>query len=160
MAKRSSSVTLTISLSGSNTSGMRSGTSATFGRGWPGSVARLVEFGRFADLNRRQRGVGKPETFDFLGLTHYCTTTRRDAFGLVANRLPNGSTGPWRASTRCFASAGTTTSGKLVGGWGESAMAAQLLCRPRVRPVHPCVPPQAATPVDAGATPPVPASPI
>ena len=37
---------------------------------------------------------------------------------------------------------------------------AQLLCRPGVRPVHPCVPPQAATPVDAGATPPVPASPI
>ena len=37
---------------------------------------------------------------------------------------------------------------------------AQLLCRPGVRPVHPCVPPQAATPVDAGATPPVTASPI
>ena len=37
---------------------------------------------------------------------------------------------------------------------------AQLLCRPGVWPVHPCVPPQAATPVDAGATPPVPASPI
>ena len=34
-----------------------------------------------------------------------------------------GVDGPWRASTRCFASAGTTTSGKLVGGWGESAMA-------------------------------------
>ena len=37
---------------------------------------------------------------------------------------------------------------------------AQLLCRPGVRPVHPCVPPQAATPVDAGATPAVSASPI
>ena len=52
---------------------------------------RLVEFGRFADLNRRQRGVGKPETFDFLGLTHYCTTTRRGRFRLgrkpVAKRV-------------------------------------------------------------------------
>ena len=37
---------------------------------------------------------------------------------------------------------------------------AQLLCRPGVGPVHPCVPPQAATPVDAGATPAVPASPF
>ena len=37
---------------------------------------------------------------------------------------------------------------------------AQLLCRPGVGLVHPCVPPQAATPVDAGATPPVPASPL
>ena len=52
---------------------------------------RLVEFGRFADLNRRQRGVGKPETFDFLGLTHYCTTTLRGRFRLgrkpVAKRV-------------------------------------------------------------------------
>ena len=35
---------------------------------------------------------------------------------------------------------------------------AQLLCRSGVEPVHPCVPPQAATPVDASVTPPVPAS--
>ena len=34
---------------------------------------RLVEFGRFAVMNCCQRGVGKPETFDFLGFTHYCT---------------------------------------------------------------------------------------
>ena len=43
---------------------------------------RLVEFGRFAVMNRRQRGVGKPETFDFLGFMHYCTTTRRGRFRL------------------------------------------------------------------------------
>ena len=41
-----------------------------------------MEFGRFAVMNRRQRGVGKPETFDFLGFTHYCTTTRRGRFRL------------------------------------------------------------------------------
>lgn len=34
---------------------------------------RLVEFGRFAKGNRRERGLGKPETFDFLGFTHFCS---------------------------------------------------------------------------------------
>jgi len=36
---------------------------------------RVVEFGRFAVQNAKRRG-GKAETFDFLGLTHYCGTTR------------------------------------------------------------------------------------
>ena len=43
---------------------------------------RLVEFGRFASANRRRRGAGRPETFDFLGFTHFCTTTRRGRFRL------------------------------------------------------------------------------
>ncbi len=43
---------------------------------------RLVEFGRFAFANRRRRGAGKPETFDFLGFTHFCTKTRRGRFRL------------------------------------------------------------------------------
>src|SRR5260370_1358302 len=38
---------------------------------------RLIEFGRFAAGNRRERGEGKPETFDFLGFTHICGTTRK-----------------------------------------------------------------------------------
>ena len=33
---------------------------------------RLIEFGRFAAENRKRRGQGKPETFDFLGMTHIC----------------------------------------------------------------------------------------
>ena len=37
---------------------------------------RLIEFGRFARENRRRRGQGKPETFDFLGFTHYCAKDR------------------------------------------------------------------------------------
>ena len=31
---------------------------------------RRIEFGRFAEHNRKRRGEGKPETFDFLGFTH------------------------------------------------------------------------------------------
>jgi group II intron reverse transcriptase/maturase len=41
---------------------------------------RLVEFGRFAAENRRGRGEGKPETFDFLGFTHSCDKTRKGRF--------------------------------------------------------------------------------
>jgi RNA-directed DNA polymerase len=41
---------------------------------------RLIEFGRFAAQNRRQRGEGKPETFTFLGFTHYCGKRRDGAF--------------------------------------------------------------------------------
>ncbi len=37
---------------------------------------RLIEFGRFAASNRKQRGEGKPETFNFLGFTHICGVTR------------------------------------------------------------------------------------
>ena len=36
---------------------------------------RLIEFGRYAATNRRARGEGKPETFDFLGFTHSCDRT-------------------------------------------------------------------------------------
>jgi RNA-directed DNA polymerase len=37
---------------------------------------RLVEFGRFAEANRTQQGLGKPETFAFLGFTHICGRKR------------------------------------------------------------------------------------
>jgi group II intron reverse transcriptase/maturase len=41
---------------------------------------RLLEFGRFAVRNRKRRGLGKPETFDFLGFTHICGSTKRGWF--------------------------------------------------------------------------------
>jgi group II intron reverse transcriptase/maturase len=37
---------------------------------------RLVEFGRFAAANRARRGLGAPDTFDFLGFTHICAKAR------------------------------------------------------------------------------------
>ena len=33
---------------------------------------RLIQFGRYAAGNRKERGLGKPETFAFLGFTHIC----------------------------------------------------------------------------------------
>ena len=43
---------------------------------------RLLEFGRFAARDRQRRGVSKPETFDFLGLTHICAKDRHGRFKL------------------------------------------------------------------------------
>jgi len=38
---------------------------------------RLIEFGRYAAQNRERRGLGSPETFNFLGFTHICATRRK-----------------------------------------------------------------------------------
>ncbi len=43
---------------------------------------RLIEFGRNAARNRAARCDGKPETFDFLGFTHYCGKTKNGRFWL------------------------------------------------------------------------------
>src|SRR3954468_20384673 len=44
---------------------------------------RLIEFGRFAAQDRQQRGEGKPETFTFLGFTHYCGKRRGNGAFIV-----------------------------------------------------------------------------
>ena len=49
--------------------------SAKFGLRLHEDKTRLIEFGRFAAANRRRRREGRPETFDFLGFTHYCGKT-------------------------------------------------------------------------------------
>jgi RNA-directed DNA polymerase len=80
---------------------------------------RLIEFGRFALSNRRDRGDPKPESFNFLGFTHSCGTNRKGWFCIrrktEAKRLrqkiaevkaelikrmhaPLGATGKWLAS--------------------------------------------------------------
>jgi group II intron reverse transcriptase/maturase len=43
---------------------------------------RLLEFGRFAAANRARRGLGKPETFTFLGFVHICAKSRKGKFQL------------------------------------------------------------------------------
>jgi group II intron reverse transcriptase/maturase len=52
---------------------------------------RRIEFGRFAELNRKKRGEGKPETFGFLGFTHICGKTKNEKFALkrktIAKRM-------------------------------------------------------------------------
>ena len=41
---------------------------------------RLIEFGRCAAANRERRGLGKPETFNFLGFVFICGKSRRGNF--------------------------------------------------------------------------------
>ncbi len=55
---------------------------ARFGLELHPDKTRLIEFGRFAARNRAARGLGKPETFDFLGFTHICGKTRDGRFWL------------------------------------------------------------------------------
>jgi hypothetical protein len=38
---------------------------------------RLIQFGRFAVEDRKRDGEGKPETFNFLGFTHICSTIHK-----------------------------------------------------------------------------------
>lgn len=42
-----------------------------------GEKTRLIEFGRFAAEQRKRDGKGKPETFNFLGFTHICSTIHK-----------------------------------------------------------------------------------
>ena len=53
---------------------------AVFGLALHEHKTRLIEFGRFAATSRRQRGERRPETFAFLGFTHYCGWTRDGRF--------------------------------------------------------------------------------
>jgi len=44
---------------------------------------RLLEFGRYAAEHRKGRGLGKPETFDFLEFTHICGKTSKGRFTVL-----------------------------------------------------------------------------
>jgi len=56
----------------------------------PGKT-RLIEFGRHAARDRSRRGLGKPETFSFLGFTHICAKNRNGRFWIrritIAERM-------------------------------------------------------------------------
>ncbi len=49
--------------------------------------SRLIEFGRFAADNRKARGEGKPETFDFLGFKHICSKTHNNRFKVLRKTI-------------------------------------------------------------------------
>jgi len=62
---------------------------AKFGLELHAEKTRLIEFGQYAERNRKQRGEGKPETFTFLGFTHYC-----------GKRKSNGTFIVWRKTAK------------------------------------------------------------
>jgi RNA-directed DNA polymerase len=69
---------------------------ARFGLTLHPDKTRLLEFGRFAAANRRNRGDGKPETFNFLGLTHSCAKTRKGGFTVLRQTMRTR----WQAKLR------------------------------------------------------------
>jgi len=48
---------------------------------------RLIEFGRYAAERRKRRGLGKPETFTFLGFTHICGKTEKGSFLVLRHTI-------------------------------------------------------------------------
>ena len=69
---------------------------ARFGLTLHPDKTRLLEFGRFAVENRRDRGDGKPETFNFLGFTHSCAKTRTGRFMVLRQTMRTR----WQAKLR------------------------------------------------------------
>ena len=59
---------------------------------------RIVEFGRWAERNRRNRGDGPPETFNFLGFTHSCGKTRKGHFTVLRQTMRQR----WQAKLRAL----------------------------------------------------------
>ena len=62
---------------------------AKFGLELHAEKTRLMEFGQYAEQNRKRRGEAKPETFTFLGFMHYC-----------GKRRGNGSFIVWRTTAK------------------------------------------------------------
>jgi group II intron reverse transcriptase/maturase len=60
---------------------------AKFGLTLHPEKTRLIEFGRYAEHNRRGRGDGKPPTFDFLGFTHICNKTKNGHFTVLRQTM-------------------------------------------------------------------------
>ena len=69
---------------------------AKFGLELHADKTRIVEFGRYAEQNRRNRGDGKPETFNFLGFTHSCGKTRKGHFTVLRQTMRQR----WQAKLR------------------------------------------------------------
>ncbi len=53
---------------------------AKFGLEIAEEKSKVIAFGRFAGVNCKKKGLRKPDTFDFLGFTHYCGKSRDDRF--------------------------------------------------------------------------------
>jgi RNA-directed DNA polymerase len=60
---------------------------AKFGLELHPDKTRLLEFGRYAEKNRGDRGDGKPGTFNFLGFTHICAKTRKGHFTVLRQTM-------------------------------------------------------------------------
>ena len=81
---------------------------------------RLIEFGRFAAANRARRGLGKPETFNFLGFTFICGKSRRGHFLLKRKTRRDRMRAKLEESRRSCGGGCTSRSPNRGNGWGRS----------------------------------------
>ena len=96
---------------------------------------RLIEFGRFAADNRKRRGLGKPETFNFLGFTFICGK-------IASGQVPAQAEDPARphAGEAAGDQGGTATAhasadpgtGKMAEAGRHAASSTTTPCRPTV----------------------------
>ena len=98
---------------------------------------RIIEFGRHAAANRERRGLGKPETFNFLGFTFICGKTRQGKF--LSSKGKPGATACGRSSRRSRRSCAgecTSPSPNRGNGWGKwsEASSTTTRCRPIAGP--------------------------
>jgi len=82
-----------------------------------GEKTRLLEFGRYAVEQRQRRGEGKPQTFDFLGFTHICTSARKSGSSKSSVRAsPSGSVPKYKPSLKnCATGASSPSPSKAHG---------------------------------------------
>jgi RNA-directed DNA polymerase len=109
-----------------------------FGLELKAEKTRLIEFGRFAAPNRKARGLGKPETFDFLGFTHICGTTRAGKFQVLRKTISKRRRNKLRKSSKNLSGAGTCPSRSKGSGYeawcsGTSATTPSLATSKRHR---------------------------
>jgi nucleoid DNA-binding protein len=97
---------------------------AKFGLELHPDKTRLIEFGRFAARDRKLRGERKPETFTFLGFTHYCGQRHKSGTFTVGRITAKSE---WLRSSRpsrsSFNAGGMIAWPKSVDGFGRSCWA-------------------------------------
>ena len=89
---------------------------AKFGLELHPDKTRLIEFGRLAAWRRKARGLGKPETFDFLGFTHFCGNTKDGRFWLRRITIRNGCRPSYERSTTSSSDVGISPSRSRASG--------------------------------------------
>jgi hypothetical protein len=96
---------------------------------------RRIEFGRFAAQDRKQRGEGKPETFDFLGFTHLRGKDRNGNFAVKRHTIGKRMGGSWQKSRSNFVSACTNRWLKPASGSNRWCKATSTITRYRATPI-------------------------
>src|SRR6266478_6652930 len=91
--------------------------------------SRRIEFGRFAEQNRKRRGEGKPETFDFLGFKHISGKNGIGRFTVRRTTIRKRMRADCDRSSRSSTGACTIPCSKLANGSNRSCRATSTTMR-------------------------------